>query len=103
MKLLLLLLPLLFAGCGSLVEGFAPDYEVEEGQPAKPVVTPEVEPGVGPINADGKISEGPWEPVQSPASEPERVLEAGRVRSAFQNRPRLVRRVFSRCGPFGCR
>lgn len=104
----LLLIPLLFTGCGSLVEGFAPpdlDYVVEEGQPAKPV-TPKVEPGVGPVNIDGKISE----PVQSPAAEcgpngcrlparaAGRVLEAagdGPVRRVFSRQP--VRRVFGAC------
>lgn len=110
MKRLLLLLPLLFSGCGSLVEGFAPDYEVETPAPVvKPHVDPIQAPGVGPINADGKVSEGPWEPIQSPAAEcgpngcrlparaAGRVLEAadGPVRRVFSRQP--VRRVFGAC------
>jgi hypothetical protein len=109
MKRLLLILPLLTCGCGTLVEGFAPDYVVEEGQPAKPIVAPVEPPGVGPVNIDGTISDGPWEPLKSPASEcgpngcrlparaAGRVLEAadGPVRRVFSRQP--VRRVFGAC------
>lgn len=111
LAMLMIILCCLSTGCA--VEAFAPtpaahEWTVEENEQAT-AVRPVVKPGVSQPAAESHVvfpdlprgdacgpnGCGAWRGVFGES--------AGPVRRVVANRPRLLGRVFSRCGPGGCR